>query len=172
MGGGLMRKTNEEGLADIAQLRIARNEYSRDECDKADRLTGANVVEFLSRLGLAPDNASLFQNFIHDRLEKEGFYVAREVPGIKGNGRMGRIDLVVYEDIAIVGMELDHQTIRWRSLGKLRRFDGFRICVLRLAKPWIWQMPTGIDSVICIPVVNPLSLIDVANVALLGTADA
>jgi hypothetical protein len=87
----------------------------------------------------------------HDRLqevfEANGLRCEREVVvDDRGDGRRGRLDLVVYDDAGhATAIELDFQAPRRKSLAKLRSFRGGRVVVLREGPPP--PPPDGIDAV-------------------------
>lgn len=118
------------------------------------------AVQILQALPPGPDDASVFQDYIEYALTEATFVVRREVRCARGPTRGGRIDLVATWRPgtpleARIALELDWRQPRYKSLQKLRLFDGYRIVVLRLDKPYPHPLP-GIDAVVCIPVIDPL----------------
>jgi hypothetical protein len=124
---------------------------------------GLHCGDILRSLPPGPDNAAIFQDYIEHHLRGMNYVVDREVPCLKMSGRRGRIDLVASysfehrgRDYKVrIGIELDWKRPRYRSLAKLRIFDGYRIIVLRRNDEYPYPI-AGIDDIVCVPISAPL----------------
>jgi hypothetical protein len=98
-----------------------------------------------------PDTAAALHYEVAESFWDAGFFVEFEhrVPN-RGDGRPGRIDLVVSLGKTRIAIELDCRRPRAKSIFKLRSFDGFRLIGLRGVE-WVEQI-AGIDCVIGMPV--------------------
>jgi hypothetical protein len=112
---------------------------------------GKRVGEALRSLGPLPDEAKSFHDACEASLRKAGFVVFREWEIDLGAGRHGYIDLVVMEEDRGVAIELDRRLPRAKSLKKLSKFDGYRICVTRTANS-SREFEGMVDEVIAVPV--------------------
>jgi hypothetical protein len=76
------------------------------------------------------DSAAEFHDDAYYRLMGAGFRVEREYPvNDRGDGKAGRVDLVVRGPCGLIGIEIDRKTPRAKSRFKLREnFTWF--CVL------------------------------------------
>jgi hypothetical protein len=108
------------------------------------------AIDILSGLTW-PDHASSMHAEVAAEFEQFGFDVEFEFP-IRdiGNGRRGRIDLVVRKNLVATAVELDCRKPRAKSILKLRNFGGFRLIGLRGVE---WVSPVvGIDRIVRMPV--------------------
>ena len=89
---------------------------------------------------------------LHDQAEdffvKAGFLCTREFPvPDRGDGRTGRLDLVVERGGLRIALELDRVSWRDNSLAKLRQIEATRVVVLRESGGAI-PCPPGVDFVV------------------------
>lgn len=102
-----------------------------------------------------PDNASVFHRYLEEQLRRADLRTAREVRSPRGPTRSGRIDIVVSHEDERLAIEVDWLKPRYKSLQKLRLFDGYRVVVLRRSDPWPYPL-AGIDAVLSIPAIDPV----------------
>jgi hypothetical protein len=113
------------------------------------------VVAIFEATPPGPDNASVFHKYLEAQLNRAGLHTTREVRCPRGPTRSGRIDIVVTCENEQLAIEVDWLKPRFKSLQKLRLFEGYRVVVLRRAKTWPYPLH-GIDAVVCIPSVDPV----------------
>jgi hypothetical protein len=118
------------------------------------------LVAYLRATPAGPDNATVFHGYIEQRIQDlwgSDLTVDREVKIKRGPDKWGRLDLVVSESECgfQAAIEIDWLKPRFRSLAKLRNFDGYWVVILRTGEPWLYRLD-GIDAVISIPAVDPV----------------
>lgn len=75
------------------------------------------------------------QNFIANILEENGYKVEIE-KGVMAK-RHGYIDLVAQKEDYLIGLEIDHRTIRKKSIDKINHLDpNLGIFILKSKKPY------------------------------------
>ena len=108
-----------------------------------------------------PDEAGSAEDEIADLLRADGWEVARQVyVAERGDGRGGRVDLVVERDAATVAIEIDRRTPRRKSVVKLRARSWGRVIALRDPDP-------GFD----LPIPEDLQVARLKPVAFTGWSD-
>lgn len=97
---------------------------------------------------LVPDDAHQAHAAVAAALREGGWQVRREVRvATRGDGSGGRVDVEARRDEQIVGIEVDRQRPRRKSVAKLRTRDWIRVIALRDPDP-DFDLPPPDDIVV------------------------
>lgn len=93
------------------------------------------------------EDASTFHNTVFDYLVSYGCKVQSEYfVADRGDGRDGKIDIVFWNENEVIGIELDRESPRQKSIFKLNQIDCGKVILLREGNLKI--LPEGLDLIL------------------------